>query len=643
MEFNQHVSGIAEALVPFQPSTAHRDSNKTSRIPLLGTIILIVFAGFAGFFASLSAANPPVQANEQAQHPFPNNSIPANTRSQGRMNEEWARGRILVMPRAGLPAHVFAGILKEHDGKARKIGQSNLYVVELPEYTEEGVVTRLIHDPHIKFVELDHAVPPALFPNDPYYADEWHLPKIGAPLAWDSSQGKGITIAILDSGIDSTHPDLAEQIVPGWNFYDNNSDTTDIYGHGTRVAGTAVAIGNNGIGVAGVAGQSKIMPLRITDTNGYGYYSTIAQGLSYAADHGARIANISFQDMTSSYSVRSAAQYLKDKGGLVMVSGGNSGQLENYLVTTSMIPVAATDVNDNRKIFSSYGDYITLAAPGDTIWSTQRGGDYVKSTGTSFASPITAGVIALMMAANPQLSSSDIENLLFATAVDLGTPGRDPYYGYGRVDAAAAVHAALNFIPEADTESPTVSILDPLDGATVTGLVPVDIEVMDNIGVDRAELWVNNSNVAVDTSPPFAFSWDSSGTANGKSDLVVRVFDTANNTTSSRVQVTVDNPVQQPFVDTAPPVVEIINPIAGNVSGNVAISISASDNSGAAGITLSIYIDNVLKATGNGSTLGMNWNTRSKGTKLGTHTIQAIAKDAAGNTRSTHVSVNVVK
>lgn len=326
-----------------------------------------------------------------------------------------------------------------------------------------------------------------------------------------------------------------------------------------------------------------------------------------------------------------------------MVSGGNSGQLENYSVTTSMIPVAATDVNDNRKIFSSYGDYIALAAPGDTIWSTQRGGDYVKSTGTSFASPVAAGVVALMMATNPGLGSSDIENLLFSTAVDLGTTGRDPYYGYGRVDAAAAIHAALNFIPEADTESPTVSILDPLDGATVTGLVPVDIEVMDNIGVDRAELWVNNSNVAVDTSPPFAFSWDSSGTANGKSDLVVRVFDTANNTTSSRVQVTVDNPVQQPFVDTEPPVVEIINPIAGNVSGNVAISISASDNSGAAGITLSIYIDNVLKATGNGSTLGMNWNTRSKGTKLGTHTIQAIAKDAAGNTRATHVSVNVVK
>ncbi|WP_277267891.1 S8 family serine peptidase [Nitrosomonas nitrosa] len=560
------------------------------------------------------------------------------------MNEEWARGRILVMPRAGLPAQVFASILKEHDGKARKIGQSNLYVVALPEYTEEGVHTRLEHHPHLKFAELDRVVIPALIPNDPVYINEWHPPKIGAPSAWNITQGNGIAIAILDSGVDNSHPDLASRIVPGWNLYDNNSDTSDVVGHGTSVAGTAAAISNNSIGVAGVAGQSRIMPLRATDTMGYGYYSTISQGITFAADHGARIVNASFVGITSSPSVQSAAQYMKDNGGLVTTSAGNTFGNENFAITTTMIPVSATDINDVKTNFSSYGDFVALAAPGDGIWTTRwGGGNYWSVSGTSFASPITAGVIALMMAANPQLSSNDIENLLFATAVDLGTPGRDPYYGYGRVDAAAAVHAALNFIPEADTESPSVSILDPLDGTTVTGLVPVDIEVMDNIGLDRAELWVNNSNVAVDTSPPFAFSWDSSGTANGKTDLVVRVFDTANNTTSSRVQVTVDNPVQQPFVDTAPPVVEIINPIAGNVSGNVAISISASDNSGAAGITLSIYIDNVLKATGNGSTLGMNWNTRSKGTKLGTHTIQAIAKDAAGNTRSTHVSVNVVK
>lgn len=161
------------------------------------------------------------------------------------------------MPRAGLPAQVFASILKEHDGKARKIGQSNLYVVALPEYTEEGVHTRLEHHPHLKFAELDRVVMPALIPNDPVYINEWHLPKIGAPSAWNITQGNGITIAILDSGVDNSHPDLASRIVPGWNLYDNNSDTSDVVGHGTSVAGTAAAISNNSIGVVGVRWSIK--------------------------------------------------------------------------------------------------------------------------------------------------------------------------------------------------------------------------------------------------------------------------------------------------------------------------------------------------------------------------------------------------
>lgn len=620
---------------PIRIARAHRSLTVTAVIGLIG---------FITFIPVISDATPPKHANEQANIQFVHNILPTNIRlERGNPTEDWARGRILVMPRAGLPAKAFANILKEHDGKARKIGQSNLYIVDLPEYTEEGVITILRHHPHLKFAELDRAVYPALIPNDPYYTNEWHLPKIGAPLAWDSSQGEGITIAILDSGIDSAHPDLAAQIVPGWNFYDNNSDTTDIYGHGTRVAGTAAAIGNNGIGVAGVASQSKIMPLRITDTNGYGYYSMIAQGLSYAADHGARIANVSFQDMTSSYSVRSAAQYLKDKGGLVMVSGGNTGKLENYTVTTSMIPVAATDVNDNRKIFSSYGDYIALAAPGDTIWSTQRGGDYVKSTGTSFASPVAAGVVALMMAANPELGSSEIENLLFSTAVDLGETGRDPFYGYGRVDAAAAVQAAMIATPTIDIQPPNVSIIDPLSGATVSGLIPVEIEAIDNVGVTHAELWVNNTNVAVDTSEPFAFTWDSNGAVNGKAELFVRVFDAANNTATSNIEVTVDNPIYPHLVDTEPPVIEITNPVEGNVSGTITITVNASDNNNTNEIMISIYINDSLKAIGTGSALSTTWNTRAKGNKPGKNIIRAIATDTTGNTASTFVTVNVVK
>lgn len=560
-------------------------------------------------------------------------------------NDKWARGRILVMPRAGLPAQAFADILKEHDGKARKIGQSDLYIVELPEYTEEGVAAALQHHPHFKFVELDRIVLPALTPNDPYFyggaADTWHHFKIGTPLAWDSTQGVGITIAILDSGVDGTHPDLSPKMVPGWNFYDNNSDTSPVTGHGTTVAGTAAAITNNNIGVAGVAGASLIMPLRVSDTNGNGYSSTIAQGLTYAADHGARVANAGFQGITSSLTVQNAAQYMKDKGGLVVAPAGNTGSLESFAITSTMIPVSATDENDLKASFSSYGDYVSLAAPGVKIWTTTVGGGYSAFSGTSQASPVAAGVVALMMAVNPKLSNTEIENLLFSTAVDLGSAGKDIYYGYGRVDAAAAVLAAKNATPTVDSTAPSTSIIDPLGGATVSGLIPVDIDATDNVGVSRVELWINNTNIATDTSSPFAFSWDTTGAANGTAKVEARAYDTSGNLASTSVSVNVSNSIVTPSVDTQAPVVTIVNPVAGSVTGTVTISTSATDNSGSAGITQYIYIDGAQVALGTGSTLSYSWNTRSKKVKAGSHTIQAIAKDAAGNSSSTYVTVNV--
>jgi len=558
----------------------------------------------------------------------------------------WAKGRILVMPRAGLPEKELAKILGEHGGKGRKIGQSNLYIVDLPgNASEKAVAARLAHHPAFKFAEIDQEVEPALIPNDPYYGSAWHLPKIGASSAWDSSQGAGVTIAILDSGVDSTHPDLATELVPGWNFYDNNANTSDVYGHGTKVAGAAAAAGNNALGVASVAAQSKIMPIRITDLSGMGYWSMIGQGLVYAADHGARVANVSFLGLSDSSTIRNAAQYMKDKGGLVIVSGGNTGVQQNYAATTTMIPVAATDGNDVRASWSSYGNYIALAAPGAGIWSTTKGGGYGAVSGTSFSSPVTAGVVALMMAAKSSLPNTQIESLLYSTAIDLGAAGRDPYYGYGRVNAAAAVQAAASAVVAGDTQAPTVSITSPLSGASVSGLVGVNVTASDNVGVARVELRVNSTTVAVDTSAPFAFTWDSGGVPNGMASLVAYAFDAAGNSkASTAVSVNVANGTTTVSKDTTAPQVKIVNPVAGNVSGsNVAVSVNASDDSSASGITNMLYIDGVLKATGKGSTLGYSWNTRPSNVRAGTHTIRAVAKDATGNTSSASVNVTVIK
>ncbi|HUE38705.1 MAG TPA: S8 family serine peptidase, partial [Candidatus Binatia bacterium] len=251
-------------------------------------------------------------------------------------------------------------------------------------------------------------MPAALTANDTNYWKEWHLQKINAPSAWDVSTGDaGVVIAILDSGIDSTHPDLAAKIVAGYNAYDNNSDTSDVGGHGTMVAGSAGAISNNGIGVASVAWQNPLMPIRVTDTQGNGYASTIAKGLTWAADHGARVMNISFSGIAASSTITSAAQYVVGKGGIVVAASGNCGCADPTPENAYIISVSATNTDDTLASFSSTGSYVDVAAPGVSIQTTVQGGGYSSVSGTSFASPITAGVLALMMSVNPALGPSD--------------------------------------------------------------------------------------------------------------------------------------------------------------------------------------------------------------------------------------------
>ena len=558
--------------------------------------------------------------------------------------DQFAKNRILVEPLPGLSPQEFANILAVHGGKARKIGQSNLHIVTLPaNASEAGVVEKLSRHPLLKFAELDRRVRSTFVPNDPYYGSQWHLAKVGAPLAWNSTQAAGVTIAILDSGVDSTHPDLSPSLVPGYNFVDNNGDTSDVCGHGTAVAGTAAATSNNGTGVAGVAGQAHIMPLRIayldtTSNSCYAYYSTISSGITYAADHGARIANASYGGVAGSAAIQSAAQYLKNKGGLLFVSAGNNGINENITPTTTMIPVSATDTNDVVASWSSFGSFVALSAPGLGIWTTSKGGVYQQWNGTSFASPLAAGVGALMMAANPSLDGASIEKLLYSTSLDLGASGRDIYYGYGRVDAAAGVQAALGSIVPVDTIPPLSSIAAPTANSTVSGLVQVSVAASDNVAVARVELKVNGNSVAIDSAAPYSFTWNSTGVPNGIATLVATAYDTAGNAgASTPVAVNVANPVVVVVADTTPPVVTLTNPVAGYVSGTVSVMVNATDNSGAANISQTLYIDGVVRATATGGALAYSWNTRK--VAAGTHTIQATAKDAAGNSASTFVQV----
>ncbi len=404
--------------------------------------------------------------------------------------ERYTTGHILVKPSDVVTATQFAAVLAKHGARDQsRIHATNVHLVAVSPGMEQAMVQQFALEPGVDFAELDRQVDiNTTTANDPYFSSAWHLQTIGASTAWDAAKGDGVTVAVLDTGVDGTHPDLQGKLVPGWNVVDNTSNTADIYGHGTEVAGVIGAASNNGIGVTSVAWNTMIMPVRVTDdsTTGSAYISSIANGVTWAADHGANIANASYATLYSSPTMQSAGNYMLSKGGLLVVAAGNSGTLDSSPSTTSMIPVSATDSNDALTSWSSYGPYVDVAAPGAGIWTTTRGGGYAAVSGTSFSSPMTAAVLALEKSANPGLSNTQLQSILENTAVDLGTPGYDQYYGYGRINAAAAVAAAVaavaNNIPTVDTQAPTASIVSPT-GGTVSGTVTVTVNASDNVGV----------------------------------------------------------------------------------------------------------------------------------------------------------------
>ena len=549
----------------------------------------------------------------------------------------WKSGQILVKAKAGLPASEFDRVLKRNNARSiETIGSLKVHVVSVPEHAEEAVVRALSKNPHVEFAELDMAVQAGEFiPNDPKFGSAWHLPKIQATDAWDFTTAEGIIIAILDTGVDGTHPDLAANMVLGWNAVDGSSETSDVMGHGTAVAGTAAAAGNNSNGVTSIAWNAQIMPIRITNrSDGYAYWSDAARGLNWAADNGADVANISFA-MTNSSSVSSAAQNMRNKGGLVVIAAGNDGTDPGYADNPNIITVSATTSSDSKASWSNYGSLIDVAAPGASILTTTRGGGYGNWNGTSFASPVTAGVVALIMGANPTLTPDEVETVLENSADKIAGDWH-PNYGNGRVNAAVAVQMAMSMdsIP-IDSEAPVVNIFSPTGGAMISGIALVEVNATDNSQVSEVSLYADGQFIGADNTTPYQFSWDSNDAADGSVVLTAYANDEAGNEgVSNSVSVNVKN--QADVTDQSPPSVSIRNPTDGStVSRTVSISVIAEDDVKVNQIKL--YVDGILKSTVNGDTLSFGWNTRK--VSNGTHTLKAVAVDSANKSTSQSIQV----
>lgn len=541
---------------------------------------------------------------------------------------EFAAGRILVKPAAGLSDAKFERILAKLSSRSkRKLRGSSIHVVEVPARSEKALARFLARHPNVAFAELDEKVPPDAIVNDPDFGKQWHLPVMGAASAWSVADGNNIIVAVLDTGVNANHADLSGRVLSGWNTASDNTDTSDIHNHGTWVAGVIAAKVNNLVGGASVAPGAKILPIRITnDPNGWAYFSDMAEGIRWAADHGARVANLSFGGAAGSATIANAASYMMSKGGVVMVSAGNDNTDYGYTNHASLFVAGATESGDTRAGYSSFGNFVDISAPGSSIYTTARNGGYNYVSGTSFASPNTAAVAALVMSANPALLPTDVLAVIANSAVDLGNPGWDPAYGYGRVDALAAVQMAAN-VETSDTVAPQVGIVSPSANAVVTDEVAVVVEAADAFGVARVDFLVDGRVVASEPQSlgdnQYRFAWDSTLVRDGQYRLSAQAVDGAGNRGIAQdVIVRVAN-----TVDTTPPTVTILSPAAdGSGSGSVTLSASASDDQGVTQI--SIYAGGKLRCSAT-SSVSCTWNLRK--VAPGSYTISAVAQDAAGN------------
>ena len=349
-------------------------------------------------------------------------------------------GRLLLGRREALEANLLDRTLRMHRAVVRRhIPQLGLHVVDVPEDASDAILASLRQTGLFDYVERDFYAHTASTPNDPSYQAQWHLPRIGSADAWSLTIGSpSVVVAVVDSGVYAQHPDLSAKLVAGWNFVKGNADTADVLGHGTAVAGTLAAATNNGIGVAGVSWATLVMPLVAVDEFDYSAYSDMAAAIQYAADHRIRIINLSLGGASPSTTLQNAVDYAWNRGALVFAAAMNSSASTPFYpaACNHAVAVSATDANDHLASFSNFGNWITLAAPGTDILTTMNGGGYGFWNGTSFSSPIAAGVAALVLAVKPDLTNQELLSVLKHSADGVGS---DTYFGAGRVNAARAV------------------------------------------------------------------------------------------------------------------------------------------------------------------------------------------------------------
>ncbi len=431
--------------------------------------------------------------------------------ADGGGSPRYATDRILVkFTSDAAPATIHTLSARFGASERRRIQGLGVRVMSLPRGSDpKAVAAALAKDPNVEYAEPDYVVRASLTPNDTYYSLQWGPPKISAPAAWDVTTGSTeVTIAIIDTGIDPGQPDLAGRVVAGYDFANADSDPSDDHGHGTACAGVIGANGNNGQGVAGLDWSARLLAVKVLDASGSGYDSAVADGITYAVDHGARVISMSLGGSEAGETLQNAIDYAYGKGALLVAASGNesSGTVTYPAAFPHVLAVGALDNADALASFSNFGAAQDVVAPGVSIATTYLNGSYVYYSGTSAATPFVSGVAGLLLAKNPTLTADTMEAAIRAGAVDLGSAGWDQTFGWGRIDAAKA----LNAVTGPDTVIIGTASASP-NPAVVGQAVAFAAAGTDSLGHALAYQWTEGTTV-LSTSRTFATSLLAAGT-----------------------------------------------------------------------------------------------------------------------------------
>ncbi|WP_426593582.1 S8 family serine peptidase [Cellulomonas sp. McL0617] len=427
-----------------------------ARLAAAAASIAVVTAGMVVQGPPALAARPvpapvtaaPSDPHDPTDRPRPHDRGPLETLPQPKATEAAPADHVLVKFAARTSGAQQRSTLSAAGVSGPDAVPGTSYVkVAVGDESPAAVVARLRQDPQVADVQLDHRRTALAWTDDPDIEWAWpYLDTLRLPRAWDSATGAGTVVAVLDTGVTAANDDLAGQVLTGTDLVDGDADPADPEGHGTLVAGIIAAKADNQAGSVGTAYGAKILPVRVLDQNGEGDDSTIAAGIAWAVTHGARVVSLSLGGPDPAPVLLQAIEAAVAAGVVVVAAAGNDGT-ESAVYPAAYAPqvagfvsVSSTDEDGALLPSSSWGDSVSLAAPGDQIIGPgTSAGSFVSGTGTSFSAAIVSGVAALVRSHAGALTPAQVEQRLESTARDAGPRGVDPYYGAGVVDAAAAV------------------------------------------------------------------------------------------------------------------------------------------------------------------------------------------------------------